>query len=205
MRNLTSLGILASMSLSLVAVPAFAQDSAPDPAPNIRELETRAFEFDLTVAMPATREEVWQALTGDVSGWWDHHVSDASAELVIYPRPGGAFWEYFDSDGATGIEHAEVIFSRPPEKLVMTGPFGFSGNAVRMVVTYALEPVADENLTGDLDTTGSVLTVTVSVSGVYKDGWDSDIRDVWRHSVESRLKGYLDAGCRGGGRCEDFE
>lgn len=205
MRKLARQCILAAMTLSLPALPALAQDAASDNSSDIRQLEIRAFEFDLTVALPVMRADVWQALTGDVSGWWNQRFSETPDRLVLFPRPGGAFWEYFDRDGATGVEHAEIIVAQPPEGLVMTGPFGFSGNAVEMVVTYALEPVAEEELSGDLDRTGSILTVTVTVFGVYKDGWDTDARAVWRHLIEDRLKGYLEAGCRGGGPCEDFE
>jgi len=205
MRIPVALSLYVILSIPLFCAASLAQDDAAPAPAEPRLLETRAFEFDLRTPMPADRQTLWNALTGDVSGWWDHHFSETPAKLVVFPRPGGAFWEHFDADGATGAEHAEVIYAMPPERLVMTGPFGFSGNAVKMVVTYELEAVADEDLAGDLDRTGSILTVTVSVSGVYKDGWDRAARDVWRHFIEERLKGYLEAGCRGGGPCEDFK
>ena len=50
------------------------------------------FSFTKKVSLPGTPEVIFDAATGDVSGWWDHSVSKNPLELYIEPIPGGGFW-----------------------------------------------------------------------------------------------------------------
>jgi uncharacterized protein YndB with AHSA1/START domain len=94
---------------------------------------TATIEKEITVAAPPL--EAWNAFTGDVSGWWDHHFSEKPLRLVIDRKPGGAFWEIFDKEGH-GVKHAEVIYADPGKELRMRGPLGFSGMAVDLVMSF---------------------------------------------------------------------
>lgn len=157
--------------------------------------ETRSFRYSGSVALAATPAEVWEAVTGDIGGWWDHKFSEGeAAAFFIDPSPGGGFWEYFDEDGIAGVRHAEVIFSDGRGRLVFEGPLGFSGHAVDIVTTWEIVDAGEGK---------SRLDFAVSFSGAWKEGWQEALIGVEDHFM-GRLQGYLAAGCRGGGRCEAF-
>src|SRR5512139_3819440 len=85
----------------LVAIPAFAP---PPPAQ-----APLPFSFHLSVMLPGTAEEIFDAATGDISGWWDHTFSQRPKALILEPKVGGHFLELFDDQG-NGAQHAEVIY-----------------------------------------------------------------------------------------------
>ena len=101
--------------------------------------ETRSFRYSGSTELAATPAEVWDAVTGDIGGWWDHKYSEGpAAAFFIDAKPGGGFWEYFDEDGMTGVRHAVVIFSNGRDRLVFEGPLGFNGHAVDIVMTWEI-------------------------------------------------------------------
>ena len=51
--------------------------------------------------MPAPPEGVFDAATGGISGWWDHHFSQHPKKLYIEAK-GGEFYEIFDDAGHGG-------------------------------------------------------------------------------------------------------
>ncbi|MCK7528497.1 MAG: hypothetical protein MZV64_68495 [Ignavibacteriales bacterium] len=69
-----------------------------------------SFSFDKEVTLPGTPEVIFDAVTGDISGWWDHSFTDNPKEFYIEPVPGGGFWEIFDDEG-NGVLHARVIYA----------------------------------------------------------------------------------------------
>ena len=97
-----------------------------------KEFDVRAFTIEKEIVVAAPPLEAWNAFTGDVSGWWDHHFSEKPLRLVIDRKPGGAFWEIFDKEGH-GVKHAEVIYADPGKALRLRGPLGYSGKAVDLV------------------------------------------------------------------------
>ncbi|GAB4121701.1 MAG: hypothetical protein Kow00104_05280 [Rhodothalassiaceae bacterium] len=154
-----------------------------------------AFLHKKSVLLDATPAEVWDAVTGDIGGWWDHKFSaGAPARFFIEARPGGGFWEYFDPEGLTGVRHAVVIFSNGRDRLVFDGPLGFNGHAVSIVTGYEITDLHDGK---------SRLDLSLSYAGAEQDGWRDAMIGVWDHFL-SRLEGYLAAGCRGGGPCDAF-
>lgn len=182
--NLTALVLLAPVVFFLAGAPALAQAYGQ-----------KAFLHQSKTLLGAPPEEVWQAVTGDISGWWDHKFSDGpAARFFIEAKPGGGFWEYFDDAGATGVRHAVVIFSNGRDRLVFDGPLGFNGHAVRIVTTYDIVDIGDGK---------SRLDLSVSYAGAHQEGWQEAVIGVWDHFM-TRLQGYLAAGCRGGGPCEAF-
>lgn len=151
-----------------------------------------AFEIRHEISLPGTPSEIYDALTGDISGWWDHHFSERPAKLYIEPFPGGGFIECF-GDGSDGARHATVIYADRGRKLTYVGPLGLSGHAIDLVITYELAPGDDAQ---------TALKLTVSAAGRYEEGWDSAIDRVWRHFLFDRLAPWVRAGCHLPGGCK---
>ncbi len=148
-----------------------------------RELKSGAFQVQQEVILPAQPTEVYDAVTGDISGWWDHSLSGHPKRLYIEPKPGGGFWEIFN-DAGDGVLHATVIYADRGKTLRFAGPLGFSGQAVQLVTTYEFLP----------DPAGTKLRVTCNVSGQIEDGEDKIIDSVWHHFLYERLKPYIESG-----------
>ena len=69
--------------LVLLVVPiisALAQDPAGQPLYG-------TFAFEMTISVPGSRGEVFNALTGDISAWWDHSFSKNPYRFYIEPKP----------------------------------------------------------------------------------------------------------------------
>ena len=166
---------LAPLLLSLLMV---APAQAADPPP------TGFFTFSFVVELPGPVDEMYDALTGDISGWWDHTQSEAPLSLEIQAQPGGHFLEIFDETG-DGVIHATVTYAQRGKKLRMVGPFGLAGHAIEMVTTYELEPLPEDR---------SRLTVTVHAAGEVHPGWDEIVEQTWRHFIEDRFLPWVTAG-----------
>lgn len=166
--------LLACALCLLLAAPAVAV---------VETVPTGSFQFEFTVAMPGTPEEVFDAATGDISGWWDHSMSENPVSLEIQARPGGHFLEVMDKDGG-GVIHATVAQVQRGKMLRMEGPMGLAGAAVTMVTTWTLAP-------GD---SGTDFTVEVHATGEVYEDWGEVVEKTWRHFIEGRLLPYLQAG-----------
>lgn len=151
--------------------------------PQTKELKSGAFQVQKEVVLPASPEAVYDAVTGDISGWWDHSFSAKPKRLYIEAKPGGGFWEIFN-DAGDGVLHATVNFAERGKHLRFTGPLGLSGDAVTMVTTYDFLP----------DPAGTKLRLTVNVSGQVQDGEDKLLDSVWQHFLVERLKPYIESG-----------
>lgn len=88
----------AGLVLCALSVPVWMgvrpQESAIEP------LTVGGFSFVLALTLPGAPEAIYDAVTGDISGWWDHSFSEKPARFYIEPKPGGGFWEIFDESGA---------------------------------------------------------------------------------------------------------
>ncbi|MEW6747892.1 MAG: SRPBCC domain-containing protein, partial [Planctomycetota bacterium] len=107
-----------------------------------QELAVGGFIIEHEVVVSATPEEAFDAMTGDVSGWWDHHLSEKPVALTIDPRPGGGFSEIFDAEG-DGALHATVNVAQRGKLLRFTGPLGLTGWPVELVNTLEFSPAED--------------------------------------------------------------
>ena len=148
-----------------------------------KELKTGAFQVTQEVILPAKPEAVYDAVTGDITGWWDHSFSGKPKQLFIEAKPGGGFWEIFN-DAGDGVLHARVIYAERGKRLRFTGPLGFSGQAVDVVTTYDFLP----------DPAGTKLKLTCNVAGQITDGEDKMVDAVWHHFLVERLKPYIESG-----------
>jgi hypothetical protein len=149
-----------------------------------RQLSYGAFEVVQRVELPGTPEEIFDAVTGDISGWWDHTFSGSPARLFIEPEVGGGFWELFDEEG-NGVRHAVVIGCDRGKMLRLEGPLGFAGYALSMVHTYEFSA---------LDAQRTELKVTVHGAGELEEGWVDAVEGVWRHFIVEQLEPWVKAG-----------
>jgi uncharacterized protein YndB with AHSA1/START domain len=148
-----------------------------------KELKFGAFQVQQEVILPASPADVYDAVTGDISGWWDHHMSEHPKKLFVEAKPGGGFWEIFN-DAGDGVLHATVIYAERGKRLRFHGPLGFSGQAVDVVTTYDFLP----------DPAGTKLRLTCNVSGQVVDGEDKVVDSVWHHFLVEQLKPYIESG-----------
>jgi uncharacterized protein YndB with AHSA1/START domain len=148
-----------------------------------KEIKTAAFQIQQEVVIAAKPETVYDAATGDISGWWDHHMSEHPKKLYIEAKPGGCFCEIFD-DAGNGAQHAVVIYADRGKVLRFAGPLGFSGMAIDSVTTYEFLP----------DPAGTKLRVTVNITGQIDEQTAQLVDGVWRHFIAERLKPYVESG-----------
>jgi hypothetical protein len=154
------------------------------------DLPTGAFGCEFAATLPGTTAQVYDVVTGDISGWWDHTMSEHPVRLEMEARPGGGFWEIFD-DAGDGIRHAVVTYAKRPEILRFEGSLGLTGHALTMVTTYGLAAVGTDS---------TRFTVTVKAAGEMDPRWPALVEQTWRHFVFERLQPYLAAGGRAGRR-----
>src|SRR5579863_7165429 len=81
-----------------------------------KDLKTGAFQVQQELMLPASPEAVYDAVTGDISGWWDHSFSAHPKKLYIEAKPGGGFYEIFNDSG-DGALHATVIYAERGKRL----------------------------------------------------------------------------------------
>jgi uncharacterized protein YndB with AHSA1/START domain len=154
------------------------------PLADVKHVWTGAFEVTQRVVLPGTPEEIFDAVTGDIGGWWDHSFSEDPLKFYIEPKPGGGFWEIFDEDG-NGVLHATVTAADRGKLLRFVGPLGLAGNAIEMVHTYEFTA---------LEGNRTALRVTVSAHGGMREGWAEAVDAVWQHFLNEQLKPYVEAG-----------
>jgi uncharacterized protein YndB with AHSA1/START domain len=154
----------------------------PATAATIERLEVGAFAFEHELMLAASPEQVWDAITGDLSGWWDHNFSGDPAQFFLEPWPGGRFLEVFEEGSRDGVLHGTVTFAKRPEMLRFEGPLGLTGYAVHGVYTYQIEPMGESTR----------LTLSVRMTGEMRDGWPEAVEGVWRHFLYDGLRPFLE-------------
>lgn len=96
---------LCAMLMALSSMP---QESKP---------KYDVFSFTQQLTLPGSPTEIYDAVTGDISGWWDHSFSDKPYKLYIEAKPGGGFYEIFNESG-DGVKHATVTFADRGKRLL---------------------------------------------------------------------------------------
>jgi uncharacterized protein YndB with AHSA1/START domain len=141
------------------------------------------FTIEHELILPVPPEEAFDAMTGDISGWWDHSFSEKPAAFYIEPKPGGGFYEMFDDVG-NGVLHATVTYAHRGKMLRYEGPLGLAGNPFTMVMTFIYEPHEK----------GTRVAFSASSMGIMQEGWDAAVDQVWHHFLVEQLKPYVEAG-----------
>jgi len=146
-----------------------------------KETKLTAFTLQQDVVLAGTPDEVYDSVTGDISGWWDHHFTPTPKKFYIEPRVGGGFYETFN-DAGDGLLHGTVIWAERGKRLRFSGPLVLSGSYADFVTTYDLKP----------DPAGTLLHLTVNFGGQFPDGLEKTVDQVWRHFLVERLKPYME-------------
>jgi len=165
-----------SISILLFASILFAQGESG--------VQYDVFSFEKEVILPGTPEIIFDAVTGDISGWWDHSMSENPKAFYIKPFPGGGFYEIFDDEG-NGVLHATVIYADRGKLLRFDGPLGLSGMAIQFVTTYQFDPVGTDS---------TLLNVSVHAAGEMNETIPSIVESVWEHFIFEQLEPYVKEG-----------
>jgi uncharacterized protein YndB with AHSA1/START domain len=152
-------------------------------AAKITRSSATAFSIEHSVTVAGTPEAVFDAMTGDISGWWDHSFSGKPKRLVIEPRVGGAFLEIFD-DAGNGAQHATVTYVERGKHLRFVGPLGLAGQAIEMVHTLDFTPAAPGM---------TQVKLTVRGFGEIDKEWPPIVDQTWNHFLVERFKPYMQA------------
>ena len=161
--------------LALYALTVSAQVKAP---------HLGAFAFEIRATLPGTPPVIYDAITGDVTGWWDHSMSAKPYRMYLEPKPGGCFCEIFNA-GGDGVVHATVTHAERGTKLRFEGPLGLAGHAVTNVTTYTFTPAGPDS---------TVLTVAVRAAGDIEENWPALVKGVWNHFIFERFVPYVQSG-----------
>ncbi len=140
------------------------------------------FAFEKEVTLPGSPEEIFDAATGDISGWWDHSFSENPKKFFIEPKPGGGFYEIFDDEG-NGVLHATVIYSQRGKMIRFDGPLGLSGRAVQIVTTYEFSSIGNDS---------TLMKISVHGSGELEKGLPAIVERVWEHFIFERFEPYVE-------------
>ena len=151
-----------------------------------KSLQYGAFSVTHEVILPGKPEKIYDAITGDISGWLDHSFSQSPKKFYIEAKPGGGFWEIFDDQG-NGVKHATVIFAARGKYLRFDGPLGLSGRAIQLVTTYKFEPVGNDS---------THLEVSVHAAGEMEEGTADTVDHVWYHFIFERFKPFVENGMK---------
>jgi hypothetical protein len=151
---------------------------------DVTQLSYGCFRITHELTLPGTPLTVYDAITGDISGWWDHSFSESPIRFYIEPKPGGGFYEIFDERG-NGVLHATVIAANRGKLLRFDGPLGLSGKAIKIVHTYEFNSVGSDS---------TLLKLSVNMSGEIDEGLAETINRVWHHFLFECFKPYTEEG-----------
>ena len=150
----------------------------------ITEVESKVFKFEIDQNLPGTPDVIFDAITGDISGWWDHTFSENPIKLVIEPKPGGHFYEVFNTQG-DGVIHATITGAQRGKFLRLDGPLGLAGQAMHMVSTYHFS---------ELTTDSTKLKLEVNMAGEIDQKLAEVVQNVWRHFIIEQFTPYIEQG-----------
>jgi len=148
---------------------------------DVKEVTYGAFKITQELTLPGSPVIIYDAITGDISGWWDHTFSENPLHFFMEAKPGGRFFEQFDGEG-NGVLHATVIAADRGKLLRFDGPLGLAGRAVKMVHTYQFSPVGEDS---------TRIQLTVSLSGEIEENLAKTVDRVWHHFLVERFKPYI--------------
>ena len=172
--------VLIAVTLLLAGMPSckqHRQESPPKPRYDV-------FSFEQELRLPGPPEAIYDAISGDISGWWDHSFSNPPARLYLEAKPGGGFTEIFNERG-DGALHATVIYAERGKLLRFDGPLGLSGKAIQLVCSYEFKPAGPDS---------TRLTLSVHGSGEVEEGVPKVVEGVWHHFLFERFKPYVESG-----------
>jgi hypothetical protein len=169
-----------AIALLVLAFPSCKQSPPEEP----KAPAYRVFSFEQELRLPGTPEVIYDAISGDISGWWDHSFTEHPHKLYLEARPGGGFYEIFNERG-DGARHATVIYAERGKLLRFDGPLGLSGKALQLVCSYSFAPAGPDS---------TILSLSVHGSGEIAEGMPKVVEGVWHHFLFERFKPYVESG-----------
>lgn len=147
-------------------------------------LEIRGARITHELTLPGTPEMIYDAISGDISGWWDHSFSDNPAKFYIEAKPGGGFFELFDGSG-DGVQHATVTFAQKGKLLRFEGPLGLTGRALHLIHSYEFAAQGADS---------THLKLTINGIGELDQDLVNLVDSVWHHFLFERFKPFVEGG-----------
>jgi hypothetical protein len=172
--------VLIITSLVLAGIPS----CKPRPQETPEKPQSGTFAFEQELRLPGSPEVIYDAISGDISGWWDHSFSKPPYKLYLEAKPGGGFYEIFNERG-DGALHATVICAERGKLLRFDGPLGLSGKAIQMVCSYEFKPAGADS---------TLLSLSVHGSGEVGEGVPKAVENAWHHFLFERFKPYVESG-----------
>ncbi len=168
---------LAILALNVLLLPGACDSPQAEP-----DMAYGTFSFTQQLRLPGAPEIIYDAISGDISGWWDHSFSETPYKMYIEAKPGGGFYEIFDESG-DGVLHATVTAAQRGKLLRFVGPLGLAGHAVELVNTYTFEPVGRDS---------TLLKLKVHAAGEMAPEWPQVVEKVWHHFLFEQFKPYVE-------------
>ncbi len=143
--------------------------------------------IEQNVTIHAAPEDVFKALTQDISLWWTapyFHLGEAARRLVLEPKVGGRLFE--DIGNNEGLLLATVMAIKSPIELRLMGPMGMGGGPVQGVVQLQLE--AKEKSTLLKLSHRAIGDVNEETKNGYSAGWEQ--------LLGKRLRNFVEQGTR---------
>ncbi len=171
----TKIIVLAIFLLSGIAGSVSAENSMIETEP------TESFTMWIEATLPGTSEAVYEAITGDVSGWWAHTREDDPMEVFVDAVPGGKFTETWDEYGS-GVQYGTVTQVEYGQLLQYEGPYILDPDALTMTTTWSLNDVEDGQ------TRVSIMVRGICPTGI---GVPEKLERKWDYLLNGTLSPYL--------------
>jgi DNA-binding transcriptional ArsR family regulator/uncharacterized protein YndB with AHSA1/START domain len=141
--------------------------------------------IEQNIAIKASPEVVFDALTGEISAWWTapYFHTGETRQLVLEALVGGRFYE--DLGNNEGLLLATVMLVRRPDELRLMGPMGLAG-VVHGVISFDLE--AQDG--------GTRLKLSHRMVGEVSDEIESAFSGGWQELLGTRLCSFVEHGTR---------
>jgi len=121
----------------------------------------------LEVELSASTDRVFQALTGEIDGWWSYRIA-ADSRMHLEPHVGGRFYESFERGG--GTLYAFVTYIKPGEEIRLSGSMGLVEEEANNSIYFKLQSVSPNKTLLKL-THRFVGRVSVTTVDIFKRSW----------------------------------
>ena len=149
----------------------------------IKDLPTRAVDYELKISIDASVSRVWQALCEQTNDWWlpDFHVAGPGSTITFDPSPGGHLVERTDDGG--GVLWFTVHACNPGRSMTLIGALSadYGGPATTML-TLTLEERPG----------GSLLKVRDALVGHVSDKLVESLKSGWVMLLGEGLKRHAE-------------
>jgi DNA-binding transcriptional ArsR family regulator/uncharacterized protein YndB with AHSA1/START domain len=159
-----------------------AQNRSKEPTMSTTTSTFQSLDIQLEIAIAASPETVWKALTTEMAAWWPKDFLIGPAQgLIVEPHVGGRIYEdWGDGDGACW---GTVIVLETGKKIQWAGDLTAEyGGPARTFTTYTLVPQGE----------GTLLQFRDTPFGRLGDGAGTGMEDGWKQLLEGALKSYCE-------------